>query len=59
MGGEARTLADELLLELVEELKSELVFWGKCFLSDDRLHRRGVAADSVLCVLQTPCSYTR
>ena len=47
-----RTLADELALELVEELERELVLWRERLLADDGLHRGRVASDGVLGVLR-------
>lgn len=47
-----RTLADELSLELVEELKSQLVLRRQSLLTDNSLHGRGITANGVLRILQ-------
>ena len=45
------TLSDELTFKLVKEFERELVFCGKCLLTNDSLHRRGVSGDGVLGIL--------
>lgn len=47
-----RTLANELLLKLVEELEGELVLGRERLLADDGFHGRGVTADGVFRVLR-------
>ena len=49
--GPVRTLTHELLLELIEELECELVLRRQRLLTDDSLHRSGIATNSVLGVL--------
>lgn len=55
----ARTLSDELPLELVEELECELVLCGQRLLTNDSLHRCRVTPNSVFSILnvdQNHCS---
>lgn len=47
-----QTLADEALLELVEELQVEKIFRGQGFLSNDGLHGLNVLSDGIAGILE-------
>lgn len=46
------TLANELVLELVQKLERKLVLRGERFLSYDRLHCRSIAPNGILRILE-------